>query len=161
MTSTEKSNKATAVDVDSMIITGIAKYLANATSVAFLGTSYSAATLTARFQGEIDALNAIDSAKAQLKQQVANAKGSRTSMRALRAALKKYILSAYGTNAVQVLEDFGMKAPKAPGPKTEEAKAKATAKAAATRKARKEALKNALVAAPAANAAASNASSGK
>src|ERR1700681_4519283 len=102
----------TALALDQKAIAGVTKYFANVGKLTLLGTDYTPATLTAKLQVEIDALHALDAGKAQLKQQVATTQGVRGSMRALRAALRKYILGAYGATAVQMLEDFGMPVPK-------------------------------------------------
>jgi len=98
----------------------------------------------------IDAIVALDSAKAQLSKQVADNQTLDAKTRAVRAALAKYLLATYGAAAVQILGDFGMQAPRTPGYRTTEEKARASAKAVATRKARVEAAKNAVAPAPAA-----------
>jgi hypothetical protein len=137
---TNQPNKATATDLDVTIIAGIAKYFANVSKLTFLGTDYTPATLTSAVQAEIDALKALVEARSQLKQQVADTSVIRKNTRALRNAIRKYILSAYGQDSTKVLETFGFAAPKAPGPKGTEAKAKAVAKALATKNAKKEAI---------------------
>jgi hypothetical protein len=133
-------NKVTAAALDTKAIAGVEKYFANATKVTLLGTDFTPATLVAKLQSEIDALVALDAIKAQAKQKVADTRIVRTQMRALRAALKKYILGAYGAEAVQMLEDFGMTVPKNIGKRTAAEKAASVAKADATRKAKKDAL---------------------
>ena len=148
---TNKPNKATAVDFDVSVIAGIKKYFANVGKLTFLGTDYSAATLTAAVQGEIDAEKALEAARAELRQMVADTQGTRVQTRALRAAIRKYILSVHGPHAVQVLEDFGFKAPKTPGPKTVKVKAEAQAKAVAIRKAKREAIEKVVSGQPAPN----------
>ena len=140
MSRTKQPNKKTALGLDQKAIAAVGKYFANVTKVTLLGTDYTAPTLMGAFQAEVDAVNALDAGQAQMKQQVATTLGVRVKTRALRAALRKFILGAYGATAVQMLEDFGMSLPKNTGPKTAEAKAKAAAKAKATREARKAAL---------------------
>jgi hypothetical protein len=149
----ENPSQDTALVLDQKAIAGVTKYFASVTKVTLLGTDYTPAALTAKLQSEIDALNALASGKAQMKQQVATTREVRKIMRAFRAALRKYILGAYGPTAVQMLEDFGMKAPKNTGPKTAEAKAVAAAKSAATKKAKKDALAKLASSSPAAPAA--------
>jgi hypothetical protein len=147
-------NQNTAVVLDQKAIAGTKKYLANVAKVTLMGTDYTPATLAAKLQSEVDAINALDSAKAEVSQQVVSVRGVRKELRAFRAALKKYLLSAYtGATLVQVLEEFGMTMPKNAGPQTVEAKAKASAKAQATRKAKEQALARVTVTEPAANAA--------
>jgi hypothetical protein len=140
---TDKPNKTTAKELDQMAIAGIKKYFANVPKITLGGTDYSAATLTAVLQAEIDALLALGTSKSQLRQQVADTQTIRVSTRAVRALLRKYILATYGNKALAMLGDFGMKEPKNVGKRTAEVKAKASAKARATREAKKNALKNA------------------
>jgi hypothetical protein len=155
MSSANDPNKETALAADQKAISGVGKYFANVGTLTIEGTHYTAATLTAVLQGEIDALDALDTVKAQWRQQVATTHGARAKARALRAGLRSYILSTYGATAVQMLEDFGMTVPKAPGPKTAEAKALSSAKAKATRAAKKAALASVAKTAPALTGAAS------
>ena len=133
-------NKATATDLDVTIIAGITKYFASVSKLTFLGTDYTPATLTSAIQAEIDALKALVEARSQLKQKVADTRVVRKNTRALREAIRKYILSAYGAASTEVLETFGFKAPKPRGPQGTKAKAEAVAKALATKEAKKEAL---------------------
>jgi hypothetical protein len=111
--------------------------------------------LSSAIQAEIDAEKALEAGKSQLKQQVADTRVVRKDTRALRGAIRKYIPSVYGTNANQVLEDFGFSVPKKTGPKKVAVKAEANAKALATRKAKKEAIDKVVSGPPAATAAAS------
>jgi uncharacterized lipoprotein YddW (UPF0748 family) len=121
-------------------IAWVDKYLASATQVILAGTTYTPPALKAALQAQIDADNAVDDLRAQYRQQVVVAKGARTSGRAAWVSLKAYVLSTYGRDAAQVLEEFGISAPKKPGPKTAKGKALASEGATATRKAKKEAL---------------------
>jgi hypothetical protein len=150
---TNQPNKATATDLDVTIIAGIAKYFANAPKLTFLGTDYTPATLTSAVQAEIDALKALVEARSQLKQQVADTRVVRKSTRALREAIRKYILSVYGADSTKVLETFGFKAPKPSGPKGTKAKAQAVDKALATKLAKKEAIEKIVSGQPAAASA--------
>jgi hypothetical protein len=146
-------NKTTAKELDQMAIAGIQKYFANVPKITLAGTDYTAATLSSALQGEVNAITALDGAKSQLKQQVATTQTVRAGARSLRALVRKYILTTYGAQALQMLGDFGMTAPKNLGPRTVAAKAEAQAKAKVTRLAKKNALNNAT-SAPAATVAA-------
>ena len=141
MTKPKTDNRAATKDLDLTAIAGVGKYFANITKMTFAGTDYTPSTLQAALQTEIDAITALDQAKAAVGKQVATTLGVRVKTRTLRAAVRKYILSIYtGETLNQVLNDFGMKVPKIPGPKTAKAKAQASAKAVATHKARKAAI---------------------
>jgi hypothetical protein len=133
-------NQTSAIVADEKAMAGVDKYLGS-TTVQLQGKPYTAAAIKAVLQAEIDVTKALDQSKAEVRQEVANARPVRASARAMRKALGKYILSAFGTAAVQVFDDFGIPVPKAAGPKTAEVKADAIRKAVATKKARREALK--------------------
>jgi len=137
---TNKPNKTTAKDLDLTAIAGIKKYLSNVPKLTLGGTDYTPATLQAALQAEVDAITVVDGLRSQWMQQVADTAKVRVNARALRALIKKYILTTYGAEALQMLGDFGMKAPKNIGPRTVAAKAEAHKKATATRKAKKAAL---------------------
>jgi hypothetical protein len=141
--STDKPNKTTAKDLDQAAIAGIQKYLASVPKVTLAGVDYTPVTLVGALQTEVDALTALDGAKAQWKQQVADAQKVRVKTRSLRAVLRSYILTTFGQEAIKMLGDFGMKVPKNLGARSAEAKAKAAEKALATRRAKAAALKNA------------------
>ena len=134
--SSMKPNKNTALATDQKAIQGVDKHFAKIKSLVLAGVSYTPASLKALFQAEIDACNALDQSRAQMKEQVATTRTARANASAGRKNLKAYVLGNYGANAVQVLEDFGLSVPKASGPKTVEAKAGAILQAKATRKAR-------------------------
>jgi regulator of protease activity HflC (stomatin/prohibitin superfamily) len=139
---TKNLSKTTAQALDLKAIEGVDKYLGSVTQVSLSGTTYTPTALKAVLQGEIDADKAVDLARAQYKQQVVSAKGARAKARALRNALRSYVLSTFGADAVQTLEGFGFAVPKPRGPKTAKAKAEGTAAALATRHAKKEAIAN-------------------
>jgi hypothetical protein len=130
-----KPNKNTALALDQKALAGVDKYFATASTLSIAGTSYTPAALKAVFQADIDATNALDASRAQVKQQVATAHAARAKANAARAGLKAYVLGTSGAAAVTMLEDFGMTVPK-PHVLTVEAKAKSVANAEATRKAR-------------------------
>jgi hypothetical protein len=143
--STEKTNKTTAKDLDRQAISGIQKYLASVVKITLAGVDYTPVTLTSALQKEIDAITAVDGVRSQLRQMVVESTKTRAQTRSLRAVLRKYILTTFGVEALQMLGDFGMKAPKNLGPQTVAAKAKAQA----TRKAKKEAAKKNAASEPA------------
>jgi hypothetical protein len=138
---TNELNKTTALATDQKVVQGIGKHFVKVKTVTFAGVSYTPAALKALFQDEIDANNALDGIRAQMKEQVIAIRAIRSKAGAARKGLGAYILATYGANAAQVLEDFGISPPKTPGAKTAEVKAAAAAKAVATRKARRDALK--------------------
>src|ERR1700692_454500 len=109
--STDNPNKVTAKDLDGAAIAGIKKYLSTVPKITLGGVDYTPQTLTGALQTEIDDIASIDAVRAQLNQQVANTNKVRVATRALRAFLRKYILTTYGVGALQMLGDFGMKAP--------------------------------------------------
>jgi hypothetical protein len=133
--STKAPNKNTALVIDTKVIEAVDKYLAKVTSLTVAGTSYTPTSLKAVLQTEIDAIKALDSMRAQVKQQVAATGEARVSARVLRKGLRQYILGNYGEKALSMLDDFGM-APKAKSTPTVHAKAEAVDKALATREAR-------------------------
>jgi hypothetical protein len=134
-------NKNAALATDQKVVQGVGKHFAKVKSLTLAGTSYTPAALKALFQAEIEANNALDQSRAQLKELVASTLGTRTNASAARKALRMYILGNYGGGAVQVLEDFGMSPPKPKGPRTAEAKAQSAAKAKVTRALRAAAMK--------------------
>ena len=140
MNTSKNPNKTTALALNQKAIEGVDKYLATVKTLTVAGTSYTPATLTAVLQAEIDANKAVDEARAQYRQQVVAAQLARSKGQAMRKGLKAYILGTFGSDAVQVLESFGMTVPKTPGPRTAKSKAQSADKSVATRAAHKEAI---------------------
>ncbi len=130
-------NKTTALAQNQKAIDGVEKYLAHTKTLVVAGTSYTPASLTAVLQAEIDGDKTADAGHAQYRQQVVAARLARSKGRALRKGLKTYILSTFGSDAVQALEDFGFSPPKTPT-RTAKSKAQAVDKAETTRAAHKE-----------------------
>jgi len=122
-----------ALVLDQKNITATDKYLANIGQMTIAGTIYTALTLKAVFQADIDATNALAASRAQVKQLVATAKAARAKANTTRAGLRTYILGTAGASALAMLDDFGMKAPK----KSAAVKAEAAEAAAVTRAAKK------------------------
>jgi hypothetical protein len=132
-------NKTTVLALNQKAIEGVDKYLATVKSVTIAGTSYTPAALKATLQAEIDANTAADEGHAQYRQQVVAAKLARSKGRALRKGLKAHVLSTFGADAVQTLQNFGFEVPKTPGRKTAKSKAQSALEAEATRTAHEEA----------------------
>jgi hypothetical protein len=133
---TNNLNKTTAQALSQKAIEGVDKHFAKGKTMTIAGTDYTPATLKAVLQADIDATKVVEASQAQLKEQQATAAAAQAKASTMRKELKAHVLSTYGAQAVAMLGDFGMQAPKAPGPKTTAAKAKAAAQAVATRKAR-------------------------
>ena len=140
--SSNQPNKNAALAINQKIVQGVEKHFAKLKKMSIAGVSYTPAALKTLFQGESDALVALDASRAQMTEQVASTRATRARVGVLRKQLRAYLLGNYGVEAVQVLEDFGMAAPKRRGPKTVRAVAAGVAKASATREARKEALRS-------------------
>jgi hypothetical protein len=153
MSAYTQPNKQTAQALNQKAIAGIDTYFAHVKTLTLAGTSTPPSTLKATLQAEIDADEAADKAHAQYTQQVVAAKLARSKGRAARKNLKAYVLANYGSEAVQMLKDLGISAPK-PASRTAKSKAQAAEKAASTRKAHEEAVASIGATAPAAQATA-------
>jgi hypothetical protein len=145
-------NKKTALALNQQAIQGIDKYFAHVKSLTIAGTVYAPANLKATLQAEIDAENSVTEGRAQYKQQVVAANVARSQGRATRKLIKAYVLTNFGVDNVQTLENFGIPVPKSPGRKTAKSKAQAAEKATNTRKAHEEAIASVDAAAAAAPA---------
>jgi hypothetical protein len=97
--------------------------------------AYTTSTLVPALQSFVDALTAVNTAHASVKDAIAALKGVSTKIMPLIQAYRRYILAAFA-NATQELADFGMTPPKAHAPRTSAQKAAAAAKLRATRTAR-------------------------
>ncbi len=149
MTTTKTGNKPTRRDRDRKVMTGVDAHLASTATLTLNGEQFTPATLKAVFQADIDAMDETDAERATLKTKVQTAKAARTRAEAVRKSLKAFLIGQNGPGAVQVLEDFGFAAPRAPGPKTAKQKASATAKATATKARKKAAVEAAMAETPA------------
>ena len=125
-------SKTTALALNQKAIKGVDKYLSHTKQLVVGGKTYTPASLKAVLQAEIDRDNAVDESRAQLRQQVVAAGLARANARAIRKWLKTYLLSNFGPDAVQTVEDFGMTVPKTPK-RSAKSKAAAVDKAAVTR----------------------------
>jgi hypothetical protein len=128
------SNKATGVITAQQLSAGTAKHLSNATSVTFLGGSFTADQITSKLQWLVTLRSDANAAKATAKAKIANEAAQLPDLNAFMNAFKSYLRVAYGTSP-DVLADFGIH-PKTRAPLTVEAKAAAVAKSSATRAAR-------------------------
>lgn len=135
-TTRTKKNKANLTARNATVMAGIQKHLATMTQIQLAGVTYTPASLTAVFQSDSDAIAAATTAHTQWQQNVATQKATNKATQVVLSALRRFLLSYFGTQAVAVLGDFGFTAPKTPGVKTAAAEAASVAKAKATRAAR-------------------------
>jgi len=99
------------------------------------GKDYSHEELVAIFQRQVDALEAIRSARAVLAVTVAKERAVARQVRPMTRKLQAHVQNEFGADAA-AFGDFGWELPKKPGPKTVTAKAEGARKAKATREAR-------------------------
>jgi hypothetical protein len=115
---------------------GVQKDLASMAQIQLAGVVYTPSSLSAVFQADSDAIDASDTARAALKQAVGTGKTTHAKTAIVLAALRSFLLGYYGKQAVTVLGDFGINAPKSTATKTVATKAAAVVKGKATRAAR-------------------------
>ena len=115
---------------------GIDKHLASMQAIVLSGQSYKPDELKALYQADNAAIDATESAHKTLSQKVLDERASRATTAKVTRALRSFLLSYFGEEAVAILGDFGLDAPKPRAAKTVASKALAAAKAVATRKAR-------------------------
>jgi hypothetical protein len=132
--STKTNSKGTVVALAKQLIAGTDKHLANATQLAFGGSSFTPAQVTAKLQSLVTMRSNVDAAKAAAKAKLAVEKADMPALRTFLSALVTFVKATYG-NSPDVLADFGIH-PKARAPLTVEAKTAAAAKRTATRAAR-------------------------
>jgi hypothetical protein len=133
-------NQSTEKQLATKTMGGIDLHLSSFAAIPLDATTYTPITLKQVFQDEITALDAADAQKAVWHQKVVDAQAKVATARAVRLALKRWIVATQGAQAVQVYEDLGMDPPKKPGVKSAASKAASAAKARATRAAKKAAL---------------------
>ena len=121
--------------LDLKAIAGVDKYFSNTPSLELEGTSYTPVVLKGILQGEVDAEKALDDARAKVRELMGSTRNARAQARALRKALRTYLLASKGPGAAQLLAEFGfvLKAKSTP---TVATKAQAKVKTQATRAAR-------------------------
>ncbi len=130
-----KRSKLQRSDAAGRVLAGLAKRLADRDSFVLRGVSWTPAAVAALFQGQLDAIRAVDQARAVLATAVANERKVSKQARELEVQLKAFVSVLFGDSAA-LYGDFGWSLPKKPGPKTPMAKLTGAVKARATRLAR-------------------------
>jgi hypothetical protein len=127
-------SKSSRSDRNHLVIAGVKKHLANATSIIIGGTSYAPVDIEKIFQDPIDARDATATTTAAFHKAVAAEKAANAKGDALYRGLRKYLTNQYETQP-DVLADFGiaLQTKQVPDANTVAA---AVAKRAATRTAR-------------------------
>jgi hypothetical protein len=127
-------SKGQVVVLANQLIAGTAKHLTSTTHIALLGSSFTAADVTAKLQSLVTLRSDVNAAKAATQAKIALETASMPALRTFMSAFVTFLKAAYG-GSPDVLADFGIQ-PKPRAPLTVEAKAAAAAKRAATRAAR-------------------------
>jgi len=117
------------------VVAGIQKRLPRDETYSLNGKAYSHEELAAFFQAQVDALDAIRSARAVLASAVAKERAVSRRVTARVPSFRDLIAQRFGMRP-DALSDFGWTVPKKPGPKTVAGKLAGVEKARATRKAR-------------------------
>ena len=131
---TSKVSRAAALARVQALITGLQLHLASG-SLTLGNTAFTTPALVQLLKELADALVALNTARANAKDALANLTAKAASVNPVIRELTK-LLSAMFAGATQTLADFGLKPPKVKAPRTAAELAAAAAKAAATRKAR-------------------------
>jgi hypothetical protein len=126
--------KSSRSDRNRLVIDGVKKHLASATSIIVGGVSYAPVDIEKILQDSIDAAGATSTATAAFHKAVAAEKAANAKGDALYRGLRKYLTNLYGTQP-DVLADFGIMLPTKRVPDANTV-ATAVAKRAATRAAR-------------------------
>lgn len=130
------TSKSAILARNAKIVAGIEKDLAKSGTIQLAGVKYNASSLAAVFENDSAAVTATEAAQKAASQAVLAEKATHAKTAIVLAALKRYLLAFYGTQAVTILGDFGMNAPASKATKTVTTKAIAVAKTKATRAAR-------------------------
>jgi hypothetical protein len=117
------------------VISGIKKRLPRTETYMLDGKSFTHEDLVALFQAQLDALDAIRSARAVLAAAVAKERSVARSVATNLPGFQQAMGSRFGFKA-DVFADFGWQLPKKPGPKTIASKIAGAERVKATRKAR-------------------------
>jgi hypothetical protein len=131
-----KTNKPTTKAKNAKVIAGIDKNLASMKAIVLGGVTYTPDELKAIYTADNAAIDATDSAHKALAQRVLDERTSRANTAKVTRALRSFLIGYYGEEAVAIIGDFGLNAPKLGATRTAASKALASAKAVATRKAR-------------------------
>jgi hypothetical protein len=132
---TSERGKGQLADLAGQLIAGTAKVLTGATSVTFLGSSFTPAQITSKLQSIVTLRSDVDDAKAATTAKLAAEASQLPALHGFVTAYESYLRGVYGSQP-DVLAQFGLKPKKARTPATVEAKAAAVAKRTATRAAR-------------------------
>jgi hypothetical protein len=131
-----KKNKTAAKATDAKVMAGIDKNLASMATVTVGGQPYTPAQLKAVYQADSDAIDATDTAHAAWQQKVADERTTRAHTALVSRNLRSFLLGLYGEQAIAILGDFDLTAPKSTATTSVATKALAAAKSKATRAAR-------------------------
>jgi hypothetical protein len=116
----------------SRILAGLAARYANLGTNRLGGVTYTYEAITAVFRAQIDAIRAVDEARAALADAVARERKATQAASRVGRHLKGFIGVAFGPDH-EAFGAFGWEVPGKPGPKTVKAKLQGATKAAATR----------------------------
>jgi hypothetical protein len=130
------SSKLSIKAADAKMIAGIGKNLAAMATFTLNGQIYTLAQLLAVYQADSAAIDATDTARATWMQKVADERAIHAITALVTRALRRFLLGYYGEEAVAILGDFGLTAPKSTVTTNVATKALAAAKSKATREAR-------------------------
>jgi hypothetical protein len=130
-----KINYATIQSRDAQVIAGIQKRLENDPPIVLAGVSYTAASMTALYQSQLNAITAVATATAQRTSAIQAYKALTATVDTVTPGLRDYLRQTYN-NAPEVLADFGMTPKKAAAKRDPVTNVVAAARNAATRKAR-------------------------
>jgi len=117
------------------LIAGTAKHFSTASSLAFGGATYTAASLTALLQSYVDLVDSVSVARAAYQAQLAAERAQMPALLVVIHAYVQFIRATFGSSP-DALMDFGLLPRKKPQPLTMAQKALAVAKNLATRAAR-------------------------
>ena len=129
------NNKATLLTQNAKISAGITKNLAAMATITLNGTPYTPAQLIAIYTADSAAITATEAAHKALAQCVLNESSTHAVTAKVTSALRSFLIGYYGAEAVAIIGDFGLTAPKSAATSVA-TKALAAAKATATKKAR-------------------------
>jgi hypothetical protein len=132
---TSVRGKGQVADFAEQLSAGTAKVLPSATSVTFLGSSFTPAQITSKLQSIVTLRSDVNTAKAATKAKLAAEASQLAALHGFMTAYASYLRAVYGSQP-DVLAQFGLQPKRARIPATVEAKAAAVAKRTATRAAR-------------------------
>jgi hypothetical protein len=127
-------NRSTIKTRNTAVASGIDKHVASPVSIG--NVTYAPAALKAVFTEHNAAMDASDVLYTQWRDRVTATRAAGDKADGTYLLLRHFLIGQYGNDAAAILNDFGMTAPKAKGPKTVAAKAEGIDKRRATRAAR-------------------------